>query len=163
MLHEASEQSSNSYDADARLTWSSMLSDSFLSQVHPHERGSVTRVASLGSASSLVHHHLQLLVALGQQRLHQARKSVINAASQVILNQFNSCFETSVPQLCCPLKCMATGLQCIQRTAAFVAISINRGWTLYLHCYIKQLKHKSKATTLYFCQGCPMHRNGKCT
>ena len=62
-----------------------MLSDSFLSQVHPHEGGSVTRVASLGSASSLVHHHLQLLVALGQQCLHHTRKSVISAMSQTVL------------------------------------------------------------------------------
>ena len=65
-----------------------MLSHSFLSQVHPHEGGSVTRVASLGSASSLVHHHLQLLVALRQQRLHHTRKSVISPTSLPILTQY---------------------------------------------------------------------------
>ena len=68
---------SSACDAGAEGTWSSMLSDGFLSQIHPHEGGSVTRVASLGSASSLVHHHLQLLVALRQQRLHHTRKSMI--------------------------------------------------------------------------------------
>ena len=65
-----------------------MLSHSFLSQVHPHEGGSVTRVASLGSASSLVHHHLQLLVALRQQRLHHTHKSVISPTSLPVLKQY---------------------------------------------------------------------------
>lgn len=64
-----------------------MLSHSFLSQVHPHEGGSVTRVASLGSASSLVHHHLQLLIALRQQRLHHTCKSVISPTSLPILKR----------------------------------------------------------------------------
>ena len=88
----------SSSDADARLTWSSMLSDSFLSQVHPHEGGSVTRVASLGSASSLVHHHLQLLVALGQQCLHHTRKSAIKTTTQTVLENFmNRCSSDVLP------------------------------------------------------------------
>jgi hypothetical protein len=89
---------SNSYDTGARFTWSGMLSDSFLSQVHPHEGGRVTRVARLGSASSLVHHHLQLLVALGQQCLHPTLKSVISATSQMILKQVMSkCASVVLP------------------------------------------------------------------
>lgn len=51
-----------------------MLGDSLLPEVHPHEGGSVVSVASLGAAGSLVHHHLQLLVALGQGRLHDTRR-----------------------------------------------------------------------------------------
>lgn len=55
-------------------TWSSVLGDSLLPEVHPHEGRSVVSIASLGAAGGLVHHHLQLLVALGQGRLHHTRR-----------------------------------------------------------------------------------------
>lgn len=74
-------------------TWLGLFSHGFLTKVYPQVRGGGLSMAGLGSAGSLVHHHLQLLIPLSQRCLQhkqagsdcQAKSSTDLHAQQTLL------------------------------------------------------------------------------